>query len=171
MKIWDTRSGESIKTLEGHSRFARSVAFSHNSTQLASASDDKTVKIWDMRNGKRQQTLGISKTVWNISFDTTGSYLHTEVGAININASSSSTIAANEANPENPLYKGWTLSSDGSWITFNSMNCVWLPSEYRPSSSAVSGTKIGIGLGSGNVWIYNFKADDTQDLGDLCTDE
>jgi hypothetical protein len=72
-----------------------------------------------MRSGKCQETLGISRAVWNISFDTTGSYLHTEIGAININASSSSTIAANEANPENPLYKGWALSPDGSWITFS----------------------------------------------------
>jgi hypothetical protein len=46
-------------------------------------------------------------------------------------------------------------------MTYNSENLVWLPSEYRPSCSAVSGKTIGIGVGSGKVWICNFKVDDS----------
>ncbi|RYN63057.1 hypothetical protein AA0117_g12838 [Alternaria alternata] len=34
-----------LQTLEGHSHFVTSVAFSHDSTQLASASHNSTVKI------------------------------------------------------------------------------------------------------------------------------
>jgi hypothetical protein len=51
------------------------------------------------------------------------------------------------------------VSSDGEWITYNSKNWVWLPSEYRPSCSAVLGKTIGIGVGTGKVWICNFKVD------------
>jgi WD40 repeat protein len=40
-----------LQTLEGHSGSVRSVAFSHDSTRLASASGDSTVKIWDASNG------------------------------------------------------------------------------------------------------------------------
>src|ERR1700733_12464595 len=36
-----------LQTLEGHSDSVRSVAFSHDSARLASASADETVKIWD----------------------------------------------------------------------------------------------------------------------------
>ncbi|EUC39784.1 hypothetical protein COCMIDRAFT_10192, partial [Bipolaris oryzae ATCC 44560] len=36
-----------LQTLEGHSSNVNSVAFSHDSTQLASGSGDTTVKIWD----------------------------------------------------------------------------------------------------------------------------
>src|SRR5437764_6842758 len=46
-----------LQTLEGHSGSVYSVAFSHDSTRLASASYDGTVKIWDTRSGKYLQTL------------------------------------------------------------------------------------------------------------------
>src|SRR2546421_3371101 len=41
-----------LQTLEGHSDSVCSVAFSHDSTRLASASGDKTVKIWDTSSGE-----------------------------------------------------------------------------------------------------------------------
>jgi hypothetical protein len=33
---------------------------------------------------------------------------------------------------------------------------LWLPSEYRPSCSAVSEKHVGIGVASGRVWICSF---------------
>ncbi|KAF2804417.1 NACHT-domain-containing protein, partial [Mytilinidion resinicola] len=49
--------GACLQTLEGHSDRVYSVAFSHNSTRLASASRDNTVKIWDASSGECLQTL------------------------------------------------------------------------------------------------------------------
>ena len=46
-----------LQMLEGHSDSVCSVAFSHDSTRLASASSDETVKIWDPSNGECLQTL------------------------------------------------------------------------------------------------------------------
>jgi WD40 repeat protein len=40
-----------LQTLEGHSDAVNSVAFSHDSKLLASASYDKTVKVWDAATG------------------------------------------------------------------------------------------------------------------------
>ena len=154
VKIWDASGGACLQTLEGHSGGVRSVAFSHDSTRLASASDDRTVKIWDASNDACLQTLDIGKVLRSISFDTTGSYLHTDIGAVSISAtplvrSSTPTIIE----PRNPRYQGLALGSDWIWITHNSENIVWLPSEYRPSCLAVIEKKIGIGVGSGRVWI------------------
>ena len=161
VKIWDASSGDCLQTLGGHSHWVSSVAFSHDSTRLASASDDNMVKIWDASSGDCLQTLDIGKALFNISVDTTGSYLHTEIGTIAIDALSASNIRSSIIDPQNPRYQGWALSSDGAWITYNSENVVWLPSEYRPSCSAVSGKMIGIGVGSGKVWVYNFRVNDS----------
>jgi WD40 repeat protein len=40
-----------LQTLEGHSDSVNSVAWSHDATRLASASSDKTIKIWDPATG------------------------------------------------------------------------------------------------------------------------
>jgi WD40 repeat protein len=157
VKIWDASSGECLQTLEGHSDRVNSVAFSHDSARLASASDDKTVKIWDASSGECLQTLEIGKALFNISFDTTGSCLHTGIGTIAVDASSALNMTPSITDPQNPRYQGGALSSDGAWITYNAENLVWLPSEYRPSCSTVSGKTIGVGVGSGKVWMCNLR--------------
>jgi hypothetical protein len=63
----------------------------------------------------------------------------TNSGIIDIDVASSLTVTTNVTDAQNPRYRGWNLSSDGMWITYNSTNRVWLPSEYRPSCSAVLG--------------------------------
>jgi WD40 repeat protein len=83
-----------LQTLEGHSDRISSVAFSHDSSRLASASHDKTVKIWDTGSGKCLQTLEIGKVLLNISFDPTGSYLRTDIGDIVIHVISLSNMVA-----------------------------------------------------------------------------
>jgi len=46
-----------LQTLEGHGSCVNSVAISHDSKRLASASHDNTVKIWDASSGACVQTL------------------------------------------------------------------------------------------------------------------
>ena len=55
--IMQSKWSSCLQTLEGHSNWVTSVAFSHDSRRLASASDDGTVKIWDPSSGACLQTL------------------------------------------------------------------------------------------------------------------
>ena len=58
-----------LQTLEGHSSSVYLVAFSPDSTRLASASYDCTVKVWDASSGACLQTLeGHSGVVSSVAF-------------------------------------------------------------------------------------------------------
>jgi WD40 repeat protein len=152
VKIWDTGSGACLQTLEGHKDWVHSVAFSPDSTRLASGSMDKTVKIWDTGSGACLQTFKGNNIVRRMNFDLTSGLLHTDIYTL-VLRTSTSPILHDPTNLDNSHVNGWGLSSDNVWITFNSNNTLWLPTEYRPSCSDISGQMIGIGVSSGKVWI------------------
>ena len=57
----------------GHSNCVWSASFSPDSSKIASGSDDKTVKLWDVTSGECLQTLkGHSDIVWSVSFSPDG---------------------------------------------------------------------------------------------------
>ena len=59
------------QTLEGHTDYVWSVAFSHDSKLLASGSGagDKTIRIWDTATWQLRQTLeGHTRGVWSVAF-------------------------------------------------------------------------------------------------------
>jgi hypothetical protein len=115
-------------------------------------------------------TLSTGKKLY-ISFDITSSYLHTEIGTIDISALSGSITPTTLSEPCNPQYQGLALSSDGVWITYDSKNLMWPPLEYRSSCSAVLGKTIGIGVRTGRVLIYTkFSLTHPKALERLCRD-
>jgi WD40 repeat protein len=48
-----------LRILQGHSDIVRSVSFSPDGTRLLSASQDRTVKLWDFTTG--QELLSLSE--------------------------------------------------------------------------------------------------------------
>jgi COMPASS component SWD3 len=48
VKLWDAASGHILRTFEGHTSGISDVAWSSDSEFVASASDDKTVRIWSL---------------------------------------------------------------------------------------------------------------------------
>ncbi|KAI9834042.1 MAG: hypothetical protein M1819_003327 [Sarea resinae] len=61
--------GATLQTLEGHDGAVISVSFSHDSRLLASASGDKTIRVWEAATGSLQQTLkGHTNRVTSVAF-------------------------------------------------------------------------------------------------------
>ena len=165
VKIWDASSGKCLQTLEGHSYLVKSVAFSPDSSRLASASWDRTVKIWDANSGKCVSTYHVGTELHHIlSFSIDGLCLNTDKGTLSLDFAASNAICNMEFNQAHK-HQVVGLSPDGTWITYGSKKVVWLPSERRPGESAVSTDTIGIGVGSGRVWMCSFQTNDQTKSG------
>ena len=57
VKPSDPKSGQPRLTLLGHTGAIRSIAFSPNGRSLATASSDRSIKLWDAKTGKELRTL------------------------------------------------------------------------------------------------------------------
>ncbi len=73
VRLWDGKTGEPLRTLEGHDRSVWSVAFSLDGKRLASASWDHKVKIWDTATGRHLLTFsGHTAPVQSVAFSPDG---------------------------------------------------------------------------------------------------
>ena len=58
VRLWIVETGEAWATLKGHSNLVSSVAFLDGGRTLASGSQDRTVKLWDIaRAGAERDVL------------------------------------------------------------------------------------------------------------------
>jgi WD40 repeat protein len=164
IRIWRADTGECVQELQGHSSEVSSVAFSHDSALVASGGD-KTVRIWRADTGECVQKVDIGRAVMWLSFESDDSRLLTSVGAIimerlplseaTIDKTSTTQLISNPGRDYLFGY-GYGFSRDGCWITWHGHNLLWLPVEFRPIRSAVSGSTVVIGCFSGRVIFIRF---------------
>ncbi|KAK1974191.1 hypothetical protein LZ30DRAFT_608625, partial [Colletotrichum cereale] len=153
----DVAMGAYWQTLEGYNDLVSAIAFSPGGQVLASASGNKTIRLWDPATGAHRQTLDSGYTE-SLAFDPTSSArLFTDFGTIDL---LSESIAGEQPTTElmtsKPAVCKLDLSSDKTWIVRDNERIVWLPLEYRPTASTVRESTIVIGCKSG--FVVCFKA-------------
>ncbi|MBL8819830.1 MAG: protein kinase [Planctomyces sp.] len=75
IQIWDVTSQQSIMELSGHEDLVWTFEFSPDGATLASGSQDKSLKLWDVRTGTEKATFLFADGVRNLKFTTNGSSL------------------------------------------------------------------------------------------------
>ena len=107
IRLWDARTGEQLRMLDGHTEDISCVAFSPDGSTLASGSADATVRLWDSRTGEHLQTLEEhTQDVLCLAFSPDGSSL--------ASGSSDESIRLWDARTGELLWK-YTRSGDQFW--------------------------------------------------------
>jgi WD40 repeat protein len=115
--IVNAATGAQLQALDSHTENIRALAFSPDSRLLASASGDKTIKIWDVASGQMKTLSGNPETVLQIAWSPDGKRIYSIASvekAIRIWDVASGTLLRKI---ETPLYwSSMALSPDGRTI-------------------------------------------------------
>ena len=60
VKLWNPRTGKLIHSMTGHTGWVQALSFSNDGIYVASASDDETVRVWDVVTGSCIKVLEVS---------------------------------------------------------------------------------------------------------------
>ena len=53
LRVWDLQTGQSIRTMEGHTASVYTVAVTPDARRAVSGSWDKTLRFWNMETGRQ----------------------------------------------------------------------------------------------------------------------
>ncbi|RYC77405.1 hypothetical protein BFJ63_vAg19721 [Fusarium oxysporum f. sp. narcissi] len=157
--------GECERVLEDHINWVNSVVFSHDSKKVASASDDKTIRIWNAKTGECEEIVPLNSFADVLSFTPDERGIVTNRGVF---------LFTSQSQPCAGSAMLWQFSeapildyTDNTWITVAGKDLLWLPPECRYGKVAVSVGRVVIGCQSGRVMFLSISMVDVEQWTDI----
>jgi len=149
VRLWDPATGGSCGVLEGHSDSVISVVFSPDGKLIAaSASDYYTVTLWDVTQKTILQEIYTGQ-IDDLVFS----------GVTKLDTARDMLTLTSHPYPSNTTWEILPppLHVTGGWVIWNQKKVLFLPWDYRPtSSSAVNNNTLVMGCRSGHISFMRF---------------
>jgi WD40 repeat protein len=135
--------------IEETGNWVNDIAFSPDSTQFASISLDRTIRVWDVTTGDIFETFeDLEGSVGAVAFSPDGKYLQTEDSVFYLNGTETDPEVAEV---EHAIKSNSKIVVDKSWLRIEGQNILGLPYDLRSKCYAVRNNTVAIGCQSGQV--------------------
>ncbi|HMY75563.1 MAG TPA: AAA-like domain-containing protein, partial [Blastocatellia bacterium] len=149
-KLWDTATGQEIRSFAGHTGKVTGVAFSPDGRLLATASFDGKAKLWGVTTGEELKTFaGHAAPLISVAFAPDGRRLASLDLAEQVKLWSAETVReirtmAMASVSSDAGVNGLAFSPDGKWLAASARGCqVWEVETGKPSLNLLPGKTIG----------------------------